>query len=98
MSGERLGGQPEPPELADLDQLDAVAVGIADERDARTALAHLVRRLLGLDAVLGRQRPELAVEVVGGDRDVVVARAELVRVDAMVIGQLQPRPVSSGSA
>ena len=34
-----------------LDQLDPVAVGIADEADPRAALAHRVRRLLGLDAL-----------------------------------------------
>src|SRR5688500_2237074 len=60
-----------------LDGLDPVAVRVADEADPRATRPYLVRRLLGLDAALG-QRGELAVEVVDGQRDVVVARADLV--------------------
>src|SRR5215218_930077 len=71
-----------------LDQLDAVAVGVAHEADPVTALAHPVRRLLGGDALSG-QLAERAVEVVDGERDVVVAGAELVRVDAVVVGELE---------
>src|SRR5438270_7439455 len=76
-----------------LDELDAVAVGIADEAQARAALAHRVRGLLGLDALLGQptQRP---VQVVHRDRHVVVAGAQVVGVHADVVGQLQPRAVA----
>ena len=73
-----------------LDQLDAVAVGVLHEADPVAALPHLVGRLLRLDAV-GRQALERAVEVVHADRDVVVARAEVVGVDAVVVGQLEAR-------
>src|SRR2546423_10842350 len=59
---------------AALDELDAIAVRVAHEADPRAALAHPVQRLLRLDALL-RQRREDAVEVVDGDRDVVVAGA-----------------------
>ena len=79
--------------LSLLDQLDAIAVRIADEADPRAALAHPVRRLLGLDA-LARRAAERAVEVVDGQRDVVVAGAELVGVDAVVVGQLEPVAVA----
>ena len=40
------------------------------------------------------ERAERAVEVVDGQRDVVVARAELVGVDAVVVGQLEPVAVA----
>src|SRR5215210_4254916 len=72
------------------DQLDPVAVRIADERDHRPlgAAPGPVRRLLGLDAV-GGQLLERLVQVVDQDRYVVVARAEVVRVDAVVVGQLE---------
>jgi len=57
-----------------LDELDAVAVGIADEGDtaAGGAAAGAVGRLLGLDALLG-EAAEGAVEVADGEGDVVVA-------------------------
>ena len=38
-----------------LDQLDPVAVRVAHEAEPRAALAHLVGRLLGLDALLGER-------------------------------------------
>src|SRR4051794_6975845 len=79
--------------LPALDELDPVAVRIADEAQARAALADAVRRLLGLDALLA-QALEGAVEILHGDRDVVVAGAELVAVDAVVVGQLEPRIVA----
>ena len=79
--------------VAALDQLDAVAVGVAHEAQARAALAHGVGRLLGLDALPG-QAGQRRVEVVDGDRDVVVAGAQLVGVDAEVVGQLQARAVA----
>ena len=47
----------------ELDQLDPVAVGIADEAEAGAALADRVGRLLGLDAGLGEPL-EGPVEVV----------------------------------
>src|SRR3954454_20864820 len=78
---------------ASFDQLDAVAVGVAHEADPRAALPDPVGRLLGLDAVAAEPL-ERAVEVVDGQRDVVVARAELVVVDAVVVGQLEPVAVA----
>src|SRR6185503_11971765 len=78
--------------LRAADELDAVAVGIPYERDEGTlgAAARAVRRLLGLDAVLGEllQRP---LQVVDQDGDVVVTRAQLVGVDPVVVGELQHR-------
>src|SRR3954452_19385286 len=78
---------------ASFDQLDAIAVRITDEADPRAALAHAVRRLLGLDAVPAEPL-EGAVEVVDRERDVVVARAELVGVHAVVVGELEPVAVA----
>src|SRR4029079_19044597 len=51
-------------------------------------LTHRVGRLLGLDAVAGEPL-ERAVEVRDRERDVVVAGAELVGVDAVVVGELE---------
>src|SRR5918994_2040036 len=76
-----------------LDQLDAVAVGVADEADPAAALAHAVRRLLRVDALAG-ELAQRRVEVVDRQRDVVVARAELVRVDAVVVGELEADAVA----
>ena len=61
------------------DQLDAVAVRVADEGDpvALGAPARAVGRLLGLDAVAGEPL-EGSVEVVDGEGDVVVAGAVVV--------------------
>src|SRR3954452_9608130 len=66
---------------ASFDQLDAVAVRVPDEADPGATIADPVGRLLGLDAVAAEplERP---VEVVDRQRDVVVARAELVGLDA----------------
>ena len=80
-----------------LDQLDAVAVRVADEAEPRAALAYLVRLALGLDA-LGGQALERAVEVLDRQRDVPVAGAELVGVDAEVVGQLELGRVLTGDA
>ena len=77
-----------------LDDLDPVAVRVAHEAQPRAALAHRVGRLLRLDPLLGEPR-ERGVEVVGGDRDVAVAGADLVRLGAAdVVRQLQPRRVA----
>src|SRR5215218_9961871 len=76
-----------------LDQLDPVAVRIAYEAESRAALPHSVGRPLGVDAV-GRQLLEGAVEVLYRESDVVVAGAELIRVDAVVVGQLEHRVLS----
>src|SRR5687767_6811060 len=84
------------PVSALLDQLDAVAVGVAHEADPVAALPHAVGRLLRLDA-LARQLAQRAVEVVDGERDVVVARAELVGVHAVVVGELEPVAVARES-
>ena len=46
-----------------LDQLDAIAVRIADEAEQRSPLAHAVGRLLGLDPV-PRERDERLLHVV----------------------------------
>ena len=69
--------------LGSLDQLDPVAVRVTHEAQARSALAHAVGRLLGLDA-LARELLERRVEVVGADRDVAVGRPEVVRVHAVL--------------
>src|SRR5215216_7988071 len=78
---------------AALDQLDAIAVGVAHEADPRAAGAHAVRRLLGLDPLL-RQVGQHVVEGRDRDRDVVVTGSELVGVDAVVVGQLEPVAVA----
>src|SRR4051812_8936574 len=79
--------------LPALDELDPVAVRIAHEAEPRAALANAVGRLLGLDPLLA-EALERAVEVLDGDRDVVVAGAELVAVDAVVVRQLEARVVT----
>src|SRR5215213_4117908 len=72
-----------------LDELDAIAVGVAHEADARCA--DEVGSALGLHALLVKGS-EGRVEVVDTDRDVPVARADLVRLGAVVVvRQLQPR-------
>src|SRR3954468_9871725 len=74
--------------LPALDDLDAVAVRVAHEADPRAPLADAVRRLLRLDALV-LEVLERRVEVRRGDRDVVVAGAELVGVDAVVVRELE---------
>ena len=72
-----------------LDQLDPVLVRVAHEADPRAALAHLVGRALGLDPD-ARELLERGVQVVDGQGDVAVARADVVRaVLVFVPGQLQ---------
>ena len=83
---------------AALDELDPVAVGVADEGDERAAGPYLVRRALRLDPVLVLQPRERGVDVVDGDRDVPVSGAELVGVDAEVVGQLELRLRFPGNA
>jgi hypothetical protein len=75
--------------LAALDELDAVLVPVADEADARSALAHAVRRALGLDPVLRGERRERRVEVVDAYGDMAVSRAEVVRAPVVVVRQLE---------
>src|SRR3954454_10643306 len=75
-----------------FDQLDAIAIGITHEAKSRAALAHAVRRLLWLDSLLGQLRKNV-VEVGDRNRNVVVARAELIGVHAVVVGELEPRAV-----
>ena len=72
------------------DQLDAVAVGVAEEADqvALGAAAGAVGGLFGLDAV-GGEALEGGVEVVDREGDVVVAGAVVVVDDAVVVGQLE---------
>src|SRR3954469_16328514 len=79
--------------LPPLDELDPVAIRIAHEAQQRAALADAVGRLLGLDALAGEVGERL-VHVGDGDRDVVVARAELVLGDAVVVRELQARAVA----
>src|SRR4051794_12981628 len=74
--------------LPALDDLDPVAVRVAHEADPRAALADAVGRLLRLDALV-LEVLERRVEVRRGDRDVVVAGAELVGVDAVVVRELE---------
>src|SRR5215218_4065598 len=79
------------PERPAVDELDAIAVGVRHERDQRqvVAAAGAVGRLLGLHA----ERIEVAqdgLDVVDGERHVVVARAEVVGlVVPAVDGQLE---------
>ena len=79
-------------DLTHLDQLDAVPIRVADEADAGAlgAATGPVGGLLRIDS-LGGQSLEGAVEVLDADRDVVVAGAQLVGVDAVVVGQLEAR-------
>src|ERR687891_126895 len=78
---------------AALDQLHAVAVRVLDEAEARATLAHGVRRALGLDSLL-REARQRRIDVVDRESDVPVAGAELVRVDADVVGELEPVAVA----
>ena len=70
-----------------------VNLGIADEAEARAALTHRVRRALGLDPLRGQAR-QRRVEIVHGQGYVTVACAELVRVDAEVVRELEPIAVA----
>src|SRR5579875_442619 len=82
-----------PPSLSlrALDDLDPVAVRVTHEAESVAALAHPVGRALRLDPLLGQTR-EHRVEIVGRDRDMAVASADLVGLAAAdVVGQLQPR-------
>src|SRR3954454_4438488 len=76
-----------------LDQLDAIAVRVAHETKARTTLPDGVRRLLRLDPLFGQPRQHL-IEVVDRNRNVVVARPELVGIDPVVVGELEPGAVA----
>src|SRR5687768_8355791 len=71
-----------------LDQLDAVAVGVLDEAEARPTLADAVGRALGLDALLG-EPPQRAVQILHTDGDVAVRRAQLVGAAVVVERQLE---------
>src|SRR5205807_1676851 len=76
---------------ATLDELDAISVGVAYEAKARATLAHRVRRALRLDPLL-LETPQRPVEIGRRDRDVAIARADLVGLGAAdVVGQLEPR-------
>src|SRR5262249_33707845 len=79
--------------LRHLQDLDPVAVGIFDEREAVASLADRVGGALPVDPLLGKAC-ERRVDVVGGDRDVAVAGADLVGVHAEVVGELQARRVT----
>src|SRR4051794_28819185 len=73
---------------APLDELDPVAVRVAHEADQRAVAADVVRRPLGPDVLLG-QLAEGVLQGRHGQRDVVVARAEVIGLDPRVPGQLQ---------
>src|SRR6266487_2275332 len=75
---------------AAVDQLDAVTVRIFDEANQRAALPDAVRLAFRLDP-LALQLLQARREVVDPDRDVPVARAELVRAAVVVEGQLEHR-------
>src|SRR3954453_59071 len=92
-AGRAPAASPSGERLALLDQLDPVAVRVAHEADAGAALPDAVGRLLRVDALVGQRRERL-VEVVDRQRDVVVTRAELVGVDAEVVGELEPVAVA----
>src|SRR5919198_2039333 len=79
--------------LRGLDELDPVPVGIAHEAQARPALPHAIGRALGLDSLSG-EALQRRVEIVDRDRDVPVAGAELVAVDAEFVRQLEPIAVA----
>ena len=83
-------GRRPPRRSGTFDELDPVAVRVAHEAQPRAVLAHRVRRLLGLDALLAQAR-RASRRGRRRHRDVVVAGAQLVGVDAEVVGQLQPR-------
>ena len=68
--------RPLPP--AAVDELDAVAVRVLDEAEAGAAFADAVGLALGSMPCSSSSR-ERRVEVVDADRDVAVARAEVVR-------------------
>src|SRR5690606_10328058 len=76
-----------------LDQLDLVAVRILDERDHRASA--LYRAGFAGDAAAGG-----AYALAGGgdvghaDRDMAVGRAQLVAVDAVVVGELEDRGIA----
>src|SRR3954447_23106039 len=69
-------------------QLDPITVRIVHEAEEGAAFAHLVRRLLRLDALFGEAR-ERRVEIVDADRNVPVAAAEVVGAAVVVEGQLE---------
>src|SRR5689334_15481463 len=73
---------------AAFDELDAVLVGILHEAEAVPSGAHRIRRPLGLDSLLLQPR-ERPVEVVDRERDVTVARAEVVRSPVVVVRELE---------
>src|SRR6266545_3260742 len=73
---------------AALDDLDPVAVRVADEAQERAALAHAVRLAVGLDALLTEPRKRLS-EIVDADRDVAVTRADVVAAAVVVERQLE---------
>src|SRR5207247_7474601 len=64
------------------------SVRVAHEAESRAALAHLVGRALGLDALLG-ELGERGVEVLDPDSDVTIGRAQLVREAVVVERQLE---------
>src|SRR5207247_626866 len=64
------------------------SIRVADEAEARAALAHAVRLPLGLDALLG-ELGERRVEVVDADGDVPVGGSQLVGTAVVVVGQLE---------
>src|SRR6266540_2380104 len=73
---------------AALDDLDPVAVRVADEAQERAALAHAVRLPFRPDSLLAEPL-ERVCEIVDADRDMAVAGAELVCAAVVVERQLE---------
>src|SRR5262249_42868845 len=70
------------------DQLDPIVVRVADKAEPGGALADLIRRPFGLDALLREARARL-VGVLDAGGDVPVGGAQLVRAPVVVEGQLE---------
>ena len=86
----RCHARPRPAGLSWADQCLKLPVWISDERQPRSAFAHLVRRALGFDPLLAQSR-ERAVEIVDAGRDVPVAGPEVVGAAVVVVGQPEHR-------
>src|SRR2546421_2573791 len=75
-------------DAAAVDQLDAVAVGVAHEAEQRAAFSHAIRLSLGLDSLILEPRERL-LQIVHGQRDMSVPCAEVVRATVVVERQLE---------
>src|SRR5581483_7452846 len=73
---------------AELDQLDAVAVRVLDERDHRLAVLHRARLADDLDA-LRAEAIARRVDVLHAEGDVAEAVSDIVRLRVPVVGELE---------